>query len=203
MNNVLFDILMSKAEEYYRHMEKSKFYHNYEHALFVVEMVKKLTTSPSHALLLAAMYHDAVYIPKAGSDANERCSAALLENIYDKYRRLELRDHEVNENIINHATDLIRNTHVTNHLSSIRLEGDLAILLDADLSSLAVDYLSFRTNQNRIIIENYGIVERDNQKSKEFLKQFLTCREFIYHTDKAREIFESQARKNIQQYIGD
>lgn len=201
MNESLFNTLMSQAKKHYLHMEKSKLYHTYQHALFVVEIVKKLTENPSHALMLAAMYHDAVYIPKAGSDANERCSAALLENVYAPYRSLDMRSMEEDEKTIATAMDLICRTHVGIHLSPYRHEGELAILLDADLASLAVDHVSFRTNQNRIILENYGNVKLDSQKSKDFLKQFLDCREFIYHTDKARGIFEEGARKNIQRYI--
>lgn len=192
---------MSQAKNHYLYMEESRLYNAHRHALFVVETVKKLTNNPSHALLLAAMYQDAVCVPKAGSDANERCSAAVLENVYMSYRYLYMHSEEEDEKTIDEAKELISQTHIDIHLSSYRQEGDLAILLDADLASLADDYQSFRTKQNRIMLENYGSLEHNSQENKNFLEQFLYLRDFIYHTEKARDIFEQNARKNIRRYI--
>lgn len=200
MNVVLFNRLMMHAKDHYMQMEDIKHYHNYKHAFFVVETIKKLIKDPSRSLLLAGMYHDVVYIPGAGADANERCSAALLNYEYRKYRALGVSQEVENDKDIELSMGLIIRSTIDNHLTKERLDGDLAILLDADLASLAFQYSEFYSNQNRIILENYGDLKDDLHKSKRFLKQLLTCREYIYHTDRGREMFEVQARKNIQYF---
>ena len=83
-----------------------------------------------------------------------------------------------------------------------RIGGELAILLDADLSSLAAPYGKFVENQHNIIRENGGEVNAENcKKSAKFLSSFVRCRKNIYHTDKARELWEASARVNIATWM--
>ena len=82
-----------------------------------------------------------------------------------------------------------------------RITGDLAVLLDADLRSLALDnYEDFVATQECIIRENNGSVPDDYNESAQFLSTFLRCRDFIYHTDKARSLWDHRARLNITRY---
>jgi predicted metal-dependent HD superfamily phosphohydrolase len=79
-----------------------------------------------------------------------------------------------------------------------RMHGEIAILLDADLSSLASTWSTFEQNQHNIILENGGTLTKQNlQKCGQFLRRFLHVRDCIYHTDGARERWEADAVTNI------
>jgi predicted metal-dependent HD superfamily phosphohydrolase len=198
-NEVSFVIaLTTKAHEYYNIMGEVRFYHNYEHASIVTKAAHTLTNNePSLALLIAAIWHDAVYFPNAGSDANERCSSAALCNEARKIARSVELSKETKD-AVNKAQDLIEYTSVKNHLYHGRIGGELGILLDADLSSLAAPYGKFVDHQHNIIQENGGLITAETCKqSAQFLSQFLKCRKNIYHTDKGRELWETNATLNI------
>ena len=169
-------------------------YHNWSHALQVANRLQIIGGEASPELILAAYWHDAIYIPGAGSDANERCSAAALGQAGMKYHDSET------ARIIEKAKQLILYTKVETHLNDKRIVGDLAILLDADLGSLAASYEKFIEHQKNIIAENGGTYPKDQHLSAEFLRQFLHCREFIYHTDYGRLTWEKDARENIERY---
>ena len=173
----------------------NRHYHNWGHALNVVKGVQVIDENASPELILAAYWHDAVYVPGAGSDANERCSAAALGQEGMRY------DDPETARTIEKAKRLIIQTSVENHLTGGRISGDLGTLLDADLSTLCYPYEDFIEIQKNIIEENGGTYPRDGHLSAAFLKNFLGCREFIYHTDFARERWENQARANIERYL--
>jgi predicted metal-dependent HD superfamily phosphohydrolase len=175
-------------------------YHNWEHALNVVTTVEDM--GGSETTVLAAFWHDAIYIPGAGEDANERCSAAALMNTAIKH---ELRGTIEWQNVET-AADMIRKTSVRHHLTRNALtewDYEQAILMDADLASLASPYERFKEIQDNIILENNGDVNKDRHKSVAFLQQFLTVRPHIYHTPYGREHFEQQARDNITRFAAD
>lgn len=191
-------LLGNAAVGYYNFNSGNRYYHNIHHALRVSSLV---SWHDSTALKIAALWHDAIYIP--GSSVNEIASADALRY---EWKKLAI---ENDTEILNTACFLITETTVNNHLRSSRIEGSYerqeltAILLDADLRSLADPYIDFRTNQDNIIRENGGnpFVREDNRKCAEFLSKFLTCREYIYHTDIDRELHETNARQNITRYM--
>ncbi len=173
-------------------------YHNWGHATTVAENVQKILNNRApDVLVLAAWWHDAVYVPGAGSDANERCSAAALGMTADHG------NYEGDISAIDEAKKLIIGTAVENHLSPVFIGGDQGILLDADLGSLADPYDLFLEHQTSIILEQGGNPETDGQLSADFLSKFLTRRDFIYHTGYGRETWEDAARANINRYILD
>jgi len=189
--------LATAAQAWYDINWTDRHYHNWGHALNVAKGVQVIDEKASPELILAAYWHDAIYIPGAGSDANERCSAAALLLT----GRSLTPDNMV---VVDKAAQLILYTSIEIHLSNkwsiSDFGGDLGTLLDADLFSLCLPYEDFIQNQINIIDENGGSYEKHQQQSAAFLKQFLTCREFIYHTDYARERWEQQARANIERY---
>jgi predicted metal-dependent HD superfamily phosphohydrolase len=194
--------LVRISDDHYMVNAALRMYHNTMHATLVVQAVNELTGyDPSLALLIAAQWHDAVYFPNAGSDANERCSSAALGiAARELARSVELSKEQ--KDAVNKAQDLIEYTAVKYHLHETRIGGELGILLDADLSSLAAPYGKFVDNQHYIIQENGGVITAENcKKSAEFLRHFLKCRKYIYHTDKARELWESKARVNIATWM--
>lgn len=193
-NKMDYISLIESSRAWYDHNWGDRHYHNWGHALSVVDNVHKITDTPSDELIIAAYWHDAVYVPGAGTDANERCSAAALVQSGRIYKDIG------SQNVIQLAAQMIRYTKIDNHLHEGRLTGDIAILLDADLGSLAAPYELFLYTQENIILENGGTMEENKDQSAAFLKQFLKCREFIYHTDYARLNWEQAARSNIERY---
>lgn len=190
--------LVKISDDYYMVNAELRKYHSAAHAFNVVQGVNELTDhNPSVALIIAALWHDAVYFPNAGSDANERCSSAALGIEARKIARSVELSKDLKD-AVNDAQEMIENTAVKYHLHDRQIGGELAILLDADLASLAASAGQFYNNQLNIIIENGGEVNAVNcKKSAEFLRQFLRCRPYIYHTDKGRELWETKARDNI------
>jgi predicted metal-dependent HD superfamily phosphohydrolase len=188
--------IVAKARFRYEVDAEVRAYHNFEHATRVAQNCLTLNENAADELLYAALYHDAVYIPGSGEDANERCSAAAFKKDWNTYCKNSL--HRVSVLDVESVCQLIRNTSIDMHLTHMRLQGNLATLLDADLESLATNYYKFTLNQEAIIIEQGGEVNKENlRKCAEFLRQFLQVRPSIYHTDKARELWEKQARENI------
>jgi predicted metal-dependent HD superfamily phosphohydrolase len=194
--------LVRISDDHYMVNAALRGYHNTMHATMVVQAVNELTGyDPSLALLIAAQWHDAVYFPNAGSDANERCSSAAL-GIAARELARSVEFTQEQKDAVNKAQDLIEYTSVEYHLHRNRIGGELAILLDADLSSLAAPYGRFVDNQHYIIQENGGVITAETCKlSAMFLGRFLRCRKYIYHTEKGRELWETIARVNIATWM--
>lgn len=177
-------------------------YHNMDHAIAVHNALFKLG-NPSMAAQLAALYHDAVYVPGAATGANEQCSAAVLR--LDWVLLGKEQGTGISEGCITAAMLYIQNTSVDVHLSTDRVDStsDLAMLLDADLSALAADWSVFEQNQAHIISENDG--EPTNPSARKlsalFLSKLLTVRPDIYHTDAARQLWECPANSNIHKWM--
>jgi predicted metal-dependent HD superfamily phosphohydrolase len=195
MNDTNIKALCNQAESWYRFNDANRQYHNWQHARDVVKRLWKMDNDPKDETLLAAYWHDAVYVPKAGSDANERCSAAALGCAARSYNDKETLD------TVSKAQDLILYTKLETHLHENRIVGELAKLLDCDLGSLAYPYDEFIHIQRNIIHEQGGTVEDNTVDSQKFLTMFLECREFIYHTDYGREHWEDIAKSNIKRYL--
>lgn len=194
--------LWASAESFYLKDAYLRKYHDIAHALEVTSNVVLLSDELKASTVLAALWHDAIYFPGAGSDANERCSAAALQNTYDFGVKLGTLEGGLGQALaVSEAATLIRSTSIEYHLSANRLDGELAILLDADLGALALPYDKFLAKQRAVIEENGGTFEKHKQQSSAFLQQFLKVRPAIYHTDKARELWEDSARKNILRYL--
>lgn len=190
-------LIYNSADSFYNILGGSRKYHSLNHSERVVGTVAKLTGSLSPELILAAKWHDAIYIP--GSKVNEEASADALLYTYKIYETFIPNSSEM----FQRAADLIRKTTVSHHLvEETRFDGDLALLLDADLVSLADDYDAFIDTQEQILIENKK-PKTDLKDSAEFLCQFQSAREFIYHTERGRELFEKKAQKNIDRIISE
>ena len=205
------------AVKYYKPWQP---YHNFEHAKKVVwavlEIYFRKDSSVNFEVLVAAIWHDAIYVP--GSQSNE-----LLSVYTYGLEHVEL---GISANIDTCFEDrslvmsLIRNTTIENHLSEklLFITEEIAILLDADLSGLASsykyafeepadvverNYALFESIQMSIIQEHIGdgeqITDEHKQQSREFLKQFLN-KKTIYRTPEAIEMWEAKARYNLTQY---
>lgn len=196
----IIQYLVDRAEEYYAFAKVHRSYHNVEHMQNVVNALCELTPFPSQELILAAVWHDAVYFPGATADANEICSAAALKMEFKQFQQ----NSGTQFDIVQSAAAMIEQTAVRVHLGQVEQRGDLAILLDADLKSLADPYDKFIETQKKIVAEHGGTWEQGAALCGKFLSSFLTCgRDNIYHTEYARTRWETRARYNIQQLIED
>jgi len=201
-----FQKLSDQAEIYYWRSKRE--YHNYGHAKNVAAVVKTLKQNPSDALVLAALWHDAVYFPQAKESANEYASAAALNYEFQQLRKDGVTKPE-DEKMVSDACYMIERTRVSVHLIPIELwdcqpgekKEELAILLDADLSSLASPYHDFVLNQRNIILENYAEVNAASHiVSANFLSGLASARQKIFHTKAGRSYFEELAQSNIKRY---
>lgn len=189
-------LLYKAAKPYYK--TPSRLYHNSGHALMVENNVFMLQKIPAVSLVLAARWHDAIYVPGAENGLSERLSAAALTHAS---RSLDLT--QTAKNLVVQASDLIIQTDVKTHMRRTRAYGDLAVLLDSDLSSLALDYKEFRANQLNLIIEQTARPPTTDgcESSAEFLTRLATVRKYIYHTDTGRDLFEAVAQRNIETWV--
>lgn len=184
-------------------------YHNWKHAKRVIKQVKKLAkkrmdkefdTTP---LILAAAWHDAVYVP--GATDNEEKSAAAFANAFDTFIVGVNGTPGWMEDVKNRVCLLIRGTTIDQHLEDRDIDnGELlstehCILLDADLRALAYPLPKFLRTQAKIIRENRGDPSKSESvfKCYTFLCKFLRTREFIYRTYEAQAMWEARARTNI------
>lgn len=193
----IFDLyyLAKKLSERYYGMNSDYLpYHNLQHAK---EVAMAVSDAPNvhPATVVAAIWHDAIYIP--GSKVNEQASADAL--------RYEFRVYKPHANIAEAAALLVEQTKISDHLTSEHKSGQIAYLLDADIHSLGLptrQFSKFITNQENILVENGAPINKENlKKCAEFLSQFLTVREHIYHTPYFRHKYESLARSNIKKLM--
>lgn len=185
-------------------------YHNSDHAESVLHAASVINPNCSIPLILAALYHDCIYIPGAGSSLNEDASAALLNHLY---RSSTMQKSVLSDEIVASAATMIKHTTINYHLSDgfafklvPELVGqtldDLSILLDADIHTLAADYDSFKLNQINILSENFcdPYSQEALKASRRFLSIF-TNKKSIYRTEYAKANWETAARNNIKRWI--
>lgn len=166
----------------------TRFYHTIDHANKVLANCRLLSSTISNSLQIAAMWHDAVYIPGAEVGLNEKMSAAAM-----RYQARGPAQKQLGF-IVDSAAELITRTSIAYHLSTNALSGELAVLLDADIQSLAVPYEEFRKNQANIASE-YMV-----EVTPAFLQKLVGSRKFLYHTRTGRELWESDAQANIARF---
>jgi predicted metal-dependent HD superfamily phosphohydrolase len=185
--------------------EPGRLYHNCQHTAEVIEACRTLLGNPLALplpLLLAARWHDVIYIP--GATSNEESSANHL--LWCLTINNHERDNDEYAQAYEQARNLILDTKVSNHLTDIIRSTDPLsnVLMDADLVSLSTQvYESFKLKQFDII-EEFGFIINPETKSDtaKFLNKFLE-RPFIYRTDYAREHWEDTAILNIQRFSND
>jgi predicted metal-dependent HD superfamily phosphohydrolase len=208
MEDVSYALFLTAAKYYFGDLN----YHKFSHALMVVSNVlmiyADLGLPPDHDVLIAAMWHDAIYIP--GSAFSEALSAdALLHEAGALMKQVKGLSENNEGWIASIVTKMyIKYTRVQYHLAEeIRYVNDgTLILLDADIASLGTpSYSEFENNQYAIISEQLGhldVTEEHLRKSAAFLKQFLD-KKSIYRSYPAKGRWEERARANISQFIAE
>lgn len=188
------EMLWDAAAVWYR-MPK-RHYHHIAHANEVTTALFAMGGA-SPALMLAARWHDAVYIPGAALNVNEDASAAALKLAA---RNLDLTPKQIA--IVQEADTLVRLTSMDMHQSRSLVKGAIATLLDADISSMGFVYRTFVQNQKNIIREQTGLppTAEGLAKSSAWLTDFAARRPYLFHTNRGRFLYESSAKDNIARF---
>ncbi len=173
-----------------RHRERHRRYHTATHVGWVIRHVDDLAAHEPldhlDEVIAAAFYHDAVYEP--AYPANERASARLAGRDLDTLGW--------SPESIERVVAMIE---ATEHTASADpgIDGDTAVLLDADLAVLGADpagYAAYVTG----VRQEYRHVDDDDWRTGRgaVLEQFL-ARPAIYRTPTGRARWEDRARANL------
>ena len=167
-----------------------RYYHNLQHVgdvLDVIEELNGLARDPG-TVQLSAWYHDIIYDTRAKD--NEVQSAAYAE------RRLSSLG--LSPASAKRVSDLILATE-----THIAPDGDVdcQILLDADLSSLGADLVTFERHSQALRKEFSWVPDHEYQPSRAHFLSGILERERIYLIDQVYEKYEEQARVNLTRAI--
>jgi predicted metal-dependent HD superfamily phosphohydrolase len=174
-----------------RYSEPHRYYHTATHIMMVVRNVHDVAamsaSQPSAELVVAALYHDAIYDPR--SDDNELRSAALAVGDLIEVGWSGERCAMVKALIVATAD----HSHAEATVSA-----DTQFLLDADLAILGAEPHSYLAYINGVRAE-YFFVDDDRWRTgrSRVLLGFLD-RPQIFATDYMRTEVERRARANIE-----
>lgn len=180
-----------------RYREPHRYYHTPTHIMLVIRTVHDLSAmmsrDPTPELVVAALYHDAIYDPRA--DDNEARSAELagrdLTAIGWSPRRCSV------------VAALIEATssHVIDRVETLADHETMeatAILLDADLAILGAEPLAYQAYATGVRAEYFFVNDQLWCTGRgRILRHFLDSRR-LFHTDYMRSTLEHRARANIQ-----
>lgn len=163
----------------------SRHYHNLKHITSMFEMLIPIEGKLKNplAVYLAVIFHDWIYDSTKSDNEEKSAEAAkkLLKGISDS------------ENLREEIYQLVMCTK--NHEPT---HSDSAFLIDADLAILgapAADYLKY---SKQIRLEYAWVSENEYREGrKKVITKFLQ-RTSLFHTGHFKELFEEQARFNLQ-----
>lgn len=164
------------------YVEPHRFYHDWAH---VESVVAELGPSPSPALTLAALYHDAVY--EAGSSQNELASAEMAE--------VELTALGVPDGLCERVRELILATQTH---SAPPGDADLDALLDADLAVLGAEPEGYARYVVAIRREFAHVPSAHFAEGRAVILRALLDRPRLYRRPDAQVRWEVRARENVR-----
>lgn len=181
-----------------RYGENGRFYHNHNHLHHVLTTIEAICAPdrPAPTLLLAAWYHDAVYVPRAAD--NEAQSAALA--------RQQLAAAGLDGTLVDEVARLIMLTQ-THEVEagiglSLREQENGRILLDADLAILGIDPDHYRQYAQAIRREYAFVPEEKYRQGRTAVLRRLLARQLLYYNP-FMQVYRQQARRNITAELGD
>lgn len=171
--------------------EEHRKYHGRTHLLAVLEALDKLTAPerPPRTVLLAAWFHDAVYLGIAGED--EEASARLAE---ERLEDAGLPGDEVDE-----VARLVRMT--ADHRPDPD-DGPAALLSDADLSVLGGGTDEYARYLAAVRQDFAHIGDADFAAGRAAVVRQLLDLDPLFHTARGRELWEDAARRNLAAELG-
>lgn len=177
-----------------RYNAEGRHYHNWSHVDALLQAFREVKhlVSDEPPVLLAILYHDAVYDPRAGD--NEERSADLM--------MIEC-DGQFPPSVLTRAFEFVQATkkHEVPASEEPDFTSDCALFLDIDLSSLGAEQETFAAYERHIRME-YGFVPEETYREarKAVLTRFLE-RDRIYLSTHFFDALEERARKNLAQSI--
>jgi predicted metal-dependent HD superfamily phosphohydrolase len=177
-----------------RYAEPHRGYHTWEH---IEELGATLAEAHAahpfgspRAIVLAALFHDAVLVPLAND--NEENSARLAERV--------LGSTDVDARLVGR---LIRLTARHGDLDPADLGPDEARFLDADMAILAASPARFEAYEAGVAFEYRSIPSELFRAGRRGFLAGLAARQAIYSSAFFRERLEARARENITAALAD
>jgi predicted metal-dependent HD superfamily phosphohydrolase len=176
-----------------RYAEPHRHYHTATHIMFVLRHLRDVshasTISPSPELIAAALYHDAIYDPRA--DDNEAASAVLASTDLTAIGWTPDRCGSVAGMVLATA----------GHLADDRphdAEPETAMLLDADLAILGADPGAYQAYVNGIRAEYSHVDDAGWRAGRTAVLQRFVDRPQLFVTEFMHATYEHRARANIE-----
>ena len=175
--------------------EPHRHYHTLDHIAALLRLLEEhgRGVGDHDAVALAILFHDVVYDP-ARHD-NEDASAA---HTIDRLTRLGF----PRELVAKVARYVSATAHGQDALSP-EDDADLALLLDLDLSVLAVAPAEYHAYAQAIRREYAHVAEEPYRSGRRRVLQVFLAREGIYRTEQLRALWEARARANIADEIAE
>lgn len=187
--------LIRAVQAAYAHPPRA--YHSFAHAQEVLAHVGEVTAGPGwkqpREVVLAALFHDAVYL--AGAADNEAKSADLAAQAIETFLPGQAID-------VARVRELILLTARHGKLTPADVDADAAHFLDCDMAILAAEPARFDA-YDAAIAEEYrgaipGFVFRFNRKR--FLKRLLDAPR-LYLSDFFHQRLDARARENLRRAL--
>jgi len=181
-DDLVNDVVLSYSQNW-------RYYHNINHIYNMINILSPIKSKFTNwtLILWSTLYHDYIYIPENSNNEERSANIACIKMEEYNY---SFNDKEFVKSII-----LATKTHKIVDCDEIKL------FLDADLSILGEPRELYESYKNNIRKE-YSVFD-DNQYKigrLNILKYFLDM-DFIYKTEYFRELFEKQAKNNINYEI--
>ncbi|MEE9406731.1 MAG: hypothetical protein V3V28_01525 [Polaribacter sp.] len=174
-----------------KYSERNRHYHNLQHIDTMLKLAKENASEIKDLdeVLFAIWFHDIIY--KSRSKKNEEKSAKYLKKLLRKSKFKGLNNDKIDQLIM--ATK--------KHQIIVDTDLDNAFLLDFDLSILGKNWDVYQEYTQQIrkeyrMFPNFLYIPA----RKKVLQGFLN-REKLFFTEKYQELFEEQARRNLQKEL--
>lgn len=167
--------------------QKNRHYHDLEHIAILFQLASAHGVRLSIPQQLAIWYHDCIY--DATRNDNEQLSCALLVKHHEDNVAL-------NRGYVNRAINIIMDTktHVGSDYESLAV-------IDLDLVGLGFDTASYKYATQQIRKEYMHLSDSEWRLGRIAFLNNLLKGEYIFYTNWARDFYEKQARRNIEQEL--
>ncbi|WP_067848311.1 metal-dependent phosphohydrolase [Nocardia lijiangensis] len=178
------------ADLVHRYSEPHRRYHTVEHLAAMLRVIDELIDQADDAAAVryAAFFHDAVYAVDRAD--NEERSAELAEAALEK---------------LGAPTELVREVgrlvRLTKTHDPAREDRNGGVLCDADLAVLAADEPGYAAYAAAVRAEYIHVPDELYRAGRTAVLEGLARQPRLFHTEIARERYESAARANLQREL--
>jgi len=200
----IYDILApdTVAEVRKRYHEPHRCYHNWDHALTVLQRVTAIVEVSGVAdgtMPIAALYHDAVYVVGATDNELLSCDAFCDDNVNEPWFRTSL---EGGEHLASRVCRYIQATAKHGKLEREDVPIDTALFMDCDMLGFAEpDWATFVAQDYAVIAELMTRYDSDEVAAgRETFLRGLLAKRSIFLSDYFAN-YEGPARSNIERLL--